>query len=315
MPAQAGFTIDNFTDKIDRSEYGVLARHGWEWDFDCYGLSYYNKALASGSDKKVFDPVINSVIAYGEAVTAEVMAGFIFYARNNLGLNVPPDKQNADDLVILEQLRELNNLRPLSEVINWFPWLMKSFPQDKKDLVLNALQRALKNALNCRLAKEWPDDGGVLATMHMLNDLFFGNIFQKASVYIRGAWTKLKEVFSPDQEPLIKGAQTDFAGLSKAYRHVVYGHTHISQENCFFGDLNGAYQLYVNTGTFLPIIEGTTNASGASTKTYSTSFAMTMVFFYKGDEDTSGRAPGNIDPTVEFWDGRRRKKYKVEIEK
>ena len=309
MPVAANFTANNFSDKVNEPAYGLLARHGWEWDLDCYGLSYYNKKLSPGTKKVIFDPAINNVIAYGEVVTTEVMAGLIFYARENLGLNVDPSRQNQQDIILLNQLRELNNLRPLDEVVNWFPWILENFPPEKKDLVLNALQSALKNALNCRLAKDWPDDGGVLSSMSTLNAYYFGNIFQKAGLVLKVIGGKIAGVFSHAQEPLIKGAQSDFAEAARGYYYVVYGHTHLSQQNCFTAHLQGNSELYVNTGTFLPVIEGTTDASGNSTKSYSTSYAMTLAFFYKADEDMSGKNPGDTRPTMEYWDGRRRKTY------
>ena len=61
-------------------EYGVLARHGHEWDEDCQGWEFANKVLNKDQSLHRFDEKSYKVQAIGEVITAELMSGLVFVA-------------------------------------------------------------------------------------------------------------------------------------------------------------------------------------------------------------------------------------------
>ena len=69
----------------------------------------------------------------------------------------------------------------------------------------------------------------------------------------------------------------------------------------FSGKPNGTVQMYINTGTYLPLVQRTLQDG------FGVAYRMTMAFFYRGDEDSEGKA-GNT-PSMEIWNGIRRKVY------
>jgi hypothetical protein len=61
-------------------------------------------------------------------------------------------------------------------------------------------------------------------------------------------------------------------------------------------------KMYINTGTYLPLVQRTDDGKG-----FAKSHQLTMAFFYADGEDKDGRAgPG---PTMDLWNGIKRKEY------
>jgi len=86
-----------------------------------------------------------------------------------------------------------------------------------------------------------------------------------------------------------------------AFQFILYGHTHVAKHEYLTGDLDGRGRIYVNTGTYLPLI--TLARDG---RTFASARQMTMTFAYAEDEDAGGKAGG---PSLEAWAGIRRKQY------
>lgn len=85
-------------------------------------------------------------------------------------------------------------------------------------------------------------------------------------------------------------------------QYVVYGHTHDARSAYFSAFKNSRVRMYINTGTMLPLIRLSRDKSG-----FSTEHRMTMAYFHKDDEDTSGRK--GAGPTLTLWNGIKRKEY------
>jgi hypothetical protein len=83
---------------------------------------------------------------------------------------------------------------------------------------------------------------------------------------------------------------------------VIYGHTHRARHDYFAADPEGAVRMYINTGTFLPLI--TRARDGRS---FASAQQMTMVFAYRADEDRQGKRDGTT--SIDIWNGTRRKLY------
>ena len=66
--------------------------------------------------------------------------------------------------------------------------------------------------------------------------------------------------------------------------------------------MSGAVQLYVNTGTFLPLISRTGDG-----RSFASEQQLTRVFAYRADEDVEGKTSGTT--SLDIWNGARRKRY------
>ena len=102
-----------FAAAVDAPEYGVLARHGHEWDEHTHGWRFRRRrAAAEAEPVDRFAPEAYEVMAIGEAVTAKLMSGLVFHARD----------QGAPASLV-DQLKDVNNLRPLLDVFAWLEWV------------------------------------------------------------------------------------------------------------------------------------------------------------------------------------------------
>jgi predicted phosphodiesterase len=86
-----------------------------------------------------------------------------------------------------------------------------------------------------------------------------------------------------------------------AFQFILYGHTHVARHEYLTGELDGRGRIYVNTGTYLPLI-----TLARDERTFAAARQMTMTFAYGEDEDADRKAGG---PSLEVWSGIRRKQY------
>src|SRR5688572_19978529 len=71
-----------FSSRLREPAYGVLARHGHEWDDHCHGWKFHNEVLERGKPSGPFDDATYKVMAAGEVVTAELMSGLVFRVQD-----------------------------------------------------------------------------------------------------------------------------------------------------------------------------------------------------------------------------------------
>src|SRR5206468_1935245 len=91
-----------------------------------------------------FAPEAYEVMAIGEAVTAELMSGLVFHARDQGG-----------PASLVDQLKDVNNLRPLLDVFAWLEWVGGASVQEHRQMLHEALRRALDGLLSTTLAHRW----------------------------------------------------------------------------------------------------------------------------------------------------------------
>jgi len=297
-----------FATRFLAPEYGVLARHGHEWDDNCHGRRFLTEVLQKGRQVGRFDADAYKVMAIGEAVTAELMAGFIHYVERRLDLDDPADA------AFLKSLKDVNNIRPMTEALAWVHWFTRQRCDKHVGIARDALVQALGGLLDCSLAKRW----GELKPEPVVS----GDIAD----YLDKAWRALKEgrdlldlgdlvshvsraaamyhrVVGTGLDDFARGAKEELdGGLSPHIQYVVYGHTHDALHDCFAAEQSGRVRMYVNTGTYLPLVERALDG-----KSFERSYRMMLLFFYREDEDVLDRADNG--PTVDFWDGMRRKAF------
>ena len=299
-----------FANVLHAPAYGVLARHGHEWDVQTHGWEFYNKVLAD-EDPKLhrFHKDSYKIMAIGEVITAELMAGLIYRFAENL-----PGESLENDKKLLENLKNVNNLRPMTNVFEWLVWLMQDaavLPGSYKSILYSSLKEALSGVLDSTLAGEWDK---------MANDLiFWGDITDRLEKFrmilsvsnydhlsfLVNAFEKMINE-EEDYRKYSRGAMQEWEmehGLDMTdIQYIVYGHTHRAERTYFSGSPQGKVKMYINTGTFLPLIQRTDDKKG-----FAMDHRLSTVFFYNRDEDFNGRS--DEGPTLELWNGVKRKYY------
>jgi UDP-2,3-diacylglucosamine pyrophosphatase LpxH len=297
-----------FTNLYTSDEYDVVARHGHEWDENCHGWDFLCKVLDKHSKVGRFDREAYQVMAIGEVVTAELMSGFVWNVEQALG----SDPKHA---AFLQVVKDVNNLRPMTDVIRWMTWLTRQDElQEYLGVASAAFQQALADTLATSLAKQWDHLKTDLLVRGDLTDSLGWALrilrshngmdrLKGLTSVLEDAEKGLAAVRGHQEDDLYVGAKEELGGDDvPATRYLLYGHTHVARQVCFSADTAGGVRMYINTGTFLPLIERT-----ADGKAFFRSNRMTFICFYRKDEDLSGRLGDG--PTVDVWDGLKRKDY------
>ena len=301
----SSFESDNVSfanEFTDASQYSVLCRHGHEWDNANYGLELYKYLNSADDFIPRFHRDIYKLQTIGEVITAELMSGIIQRV-----------KEKISDVNIISSLKDLNNIRPVSDTFLWLYWYGVAISSKNKIILLNAFRESLKELLNTDLAKLWDNistevwlfKGDITdrfeQLLHLTEELDFDSINKYVEVF-----KLFDKIFGCSIDAYSEGAMTEFRDkyyAEKDIQYILYGHTHEARHDYFFGDKNGKVKMYINTGTFLPYIQKTKDK-----KSFASAYQMTMVFIYRRDEDTEKGIP-NKYPTMELWNGIKRKKY------
>ncbi len=312
-----------FKNKLLAPEYGVLARHGQEWDENTHGWEFSNKVLKNQSQLQRFDYDAYKVMAIGEVLTAELMSGLIYNLKKQLGLKKGSNLKKNPDYKFWNNLKNVNNLRPITDVFHWIEWFTHKESQQREYKKYNEALRqsildALKSTLNSKVAKLWDK---------MTLDILFHGDITDSLAKLCWAISKTKpdefqehlkmvliilKLFNIDGNSADKhtdGALSEWKDHQQAkdmedIQYVVYGHTHQAKRVYFSSDQNNKVRMYINTGTFLPLIQRTHDKKG-----FSTDYRMNIAFFSNPREDRDGRLKSDHGPTVDLWEGIKRKIY------
>jgi UDP-2,3-diacylglucosamine pyrophosphatase LpxH len=292
------------THSIESPEYSVLARHGHEWDQHCHGWQFRSKVLVPDENIDRFSPQAYEVMAIGEVVTAELMGGLIHAARE---FGAGPD--------LLTELKDVNNLRPMTAVFGWLDWLGTARGGSDQEILYRALRQALDGVLESSFAREWDRlttdlllTGDLVDRLQQVKGMVLGGNF-RAFRHRVDAIEKLLDVaglFQKEKDHLMEGAKEEpvFEGPIRddGIQYVVYGHTHRARNDYLAGRPDGRVRMYVNTGTYLPLIARAEDGSS-----FGRSLQMTMIYFFKADEDVANKRQETA--SVDLWHGTRRKLY------
>jgi UDP-2,3-diacylglucosamine pyrophosphatase LpxH len=297
--------IGAFTTAIDSPEYGVIARHGHEWDEQCHGWEFREKVLVPNEHVGRFDPAAYEVMAIGEVVTAELMGGLVHYVR-----------EGGAPGALVDQVMEVNNLRPIFDVFSWLEWMGEGRSDAHQRILFEALRSAIDGLLESRLARQWDRlrqdlivSADLVDRLQQARSILLGANFKsfkgrvEAARKLQGVFTR---VFGEGDDRLLKGAAAEEAfkpdQASRGIQRIIYGHTHRALHRYFSGSPDGQVHMYVNTGTYLPLI-----ARAADQRSFASSMQMSLVYLYRRDEDTGGKKPETS--SMDIWTGIRRKLY------
>lgn len=296
--------VADFAAAVERPEYAVLARHGHEWDEHTHGWRFRREVLLPAEPVDRFAPEAYQVMAIGEAVTAELMSGLVFHARD---LGAPAS--------LVDQLKDVNNLRPLLDVFAWLEWVGGARVGEHRQMLHDALRRALDGLLSSTLARQWDRlqrdllvTGDLVDRLEQARALLLGPDFEsfRGRVESLERLQRLVPALLPSEDGLQAGARAEavFQGEIRpgGVQRVVYGHTHRARHDFFSATADGAVRMYVNTGTFLPLISRARDG-----RTFARAQQIAMVFVYRADEDTQGKLAGTT--SIDIWNGTRGKRY------
>ena len=312
IKALTGVKQVTFANAFRSPEYGVLGRHGHEWDENCHGWSFYNKVLR-GAKPKVdrFSPEAYRVMAIGEVVTAELMSGLVHYAR------AAQPSSTAAYPAFIEAFKDINNIRPTLDVFPWLEWFARDQLASYKAALFEAMKKSLDGVLESSVAKRWDElvtdlliTGDLTDRLLLLRKRIAGRLVRPVPRPGRRAHQATGRGQPGDPGPgrlserrrAGEGVGSVAGPAAGPIQFVLYGHTHRAKHAVFEASLDQRVRMYLNTGTLLPLIERTSSGEG-----FSTASQMTMAFFYRTEEDKSARA--DAGPTLDLWNGIRRKAY------
>lgn len=293
-----------FASHLREPRYGVLARHGHEWDEHCHGWRFHNEVLERGNPAGPFDAATYRVMAVGEVVTTELMSGLVYRVQKAVGADV-------EGIELIRQLRDVNNLRPIHMVFRWLEWMGGAQTRRYYPVLHSALRESLDGVINSALGRRWdslnrqilPLTGDLIDHLEDVKRLAMGKTFEEFRGRVHTLAPLADLVLGERRDRYLDGAMREMKDEKDPdIQFILYGHTHLGTHEYLSGKPDGSGHLYVNTGTWLPLIcPARDGVSFASAK------QMTMIFAYAADEDTKGKARG---PSLDVWQGIRRKLYR-----
>lgn len=296
-----------FASMLREPAYGVLARHGHEWDDHCHGWKFQNAVLDPRKPAGQFDDRSYRVLTAGEVVTAELMSGLVFRVQAAVG----DDPEGAE---LVRQLRDVNNLRPIHMVFRWLEWMGGAQTRRYYPALHAALRDSIDGVITSALGRRWdslkrqvlPLAGDLIDHLQDVKRLAMGRTFEEFRGRVHTLAPLADLVLGEKDDRYLEGAMRDMRSEpDPSIQFILYGHTHVGKHEYLSGAPDGSGRIYVNTGTWLPLIcPAEDGVSFASAK------QMTMVFAYSADEDTDGKAGG---PSLDVWQGIRRKLYGTKV--
>lgn len=246
LPAGTASFQHSYDDLRHGGKYGVLARHGHEFDqWNYEGTNHYTDADYAQ-------------VPIGDPITTELVAALPYTIVNHVKQMTSP---LSGDLKTLEgNLQEIDNVRPISAVLHWLFYQVHENP-DIRNVVNKAVQEIAENFNNLDMIKRWykrhgtlnPFASGSSDTLQAAIGMFKRFNVDAAETLV----TVFDKIFgsSDTVEPgkaddaLIDAAQ-DFLTHTSDYKYVVMGHTHNALEVPIRVTSSGTDQVYFNTGTW-----------------------------------------------------------------
>lgn len=275
-------------------DHGVYARHGHQFDIWNFG---------GGND---FTREGHLLTPIGDVFTTE------FAVKIPWMLNEFRNKYKEIGDEFVKNAQDIDNVRPLSHVMEWLYYRIKKEDQGQvREALDKVFENIVKELLDIRLVQRWRspqthiDEALRIASSRWLSWL-----------------TKelVEKIDAEDILPLILGMTGDPEDPEKdiytqaAYNEIIwrqnkninfilYGHTHMPLQRPLDG--GGEREvLYINTGTWRNRIHKTVGLDKAPD--FIDLKQMTYTIFYRRDED-SGKVPNTL--SFDMWTGTKKKYY------
>lgn len=276
--------------------YGVYARHGHQYDIWNYG----------GGSNYTLEGHLQ--VPIGDVFTTEFAVKIPWMVASLKKEKYP---EIPDELI--ENLKDIDNVRPLSRVMEWIYYRIK---QEDSKLIRKVLDEALD-----RVIRELIDNDFVRRWRSPVTHI------DEALRAASSRWLSwlpkslLDMLDAEDLLPLVMGVTDESCDPEKdvyaqaAYkeriwkenneiRFILYGHTHTPLQ-CPLEVERGREVFYINTGTWRNRIYKTIGLDRAPD--FVEIKQMTYLIFYGKDEDTKGKSPHTL--SFEMWTGFKKKCY------
>jgi UDP-2,3-diacylglucosamine pyrophosphatase LpxH len=290
-PAGEWWYLNDYLDE----DHGVLARHGHQFDIWNYG----------GGNRLSREAHLQAAI--GDVFTTE-FAVKIPWQLNKLRSKYPQVTQQ-----MVESTKDIDNVRPLSSVMEWIYYRIKREDQGQvRKAFGEVFETVVKELLDIRMVQQWRspqthiDEALRAASSRWLKWL------PKGLVDLLGAEDLLPLVMkttggTDDPE---NDVYTQAAYAEKSWREderiqfVLYGHTHVPLQRPLDGE-RGCEVIYINTGTWRNRIYKTVGLDKAPD--FVDLKQMTYSILYRRDEDDGDKVPGTL--SFDVWTGTKKKYY------
>lgn len=279
---------DPFPHIYDDLRYGVFARHGHEFDIFNY---------ESGASYTLPD---YERVPIGDPITTELVARLPYEADLYLqGQGMPPKEREP----IKARLQEIENVRPLSAVIEWLLYRVR---QEEEPVVQQAIESAIDKAIGLfnglNYVKLWFERHDRWGFDEADKIQIFLSLLTKLKLSTMDSFMhlvgKVKSMGFFAKDNLREAAPRELSRLDSRFRYVVYGHTHeplvaaLRSDPPLVGDFRPMEKVYLNTGTWRSrYYQADVDHSFMSWKN------MTFVIFYREDERIGRKAD------FETWTG------------
>ena len=255
-----------FLHRLQMPEYGLLARHGHEWDF--WNFPRY-RARAIPSEYTDADYLPTPI---GDPVTTELATRLPYELRRRLGEEKEFSPEQAD--LIHDLMKRIQDVRPLMSAFHWASYEIKRLGAMLGPVRARALERAFDDTIRTiasdfrklELYRAWVAQCGDLGHRAQATLLEAILIAMKTLGHRLGGVAMQFDRLLAGREPRDKaraGARRERldAVSAKGTRLVIYGHTHAPTQAALQAG-EQTEDIYLNTGTYRPGVFRTEDGSG-----------------------------------------------------
>jgi UDP-2,3-diacylglucosamine pyrophosphatase LpxH len=295
-----------FRHRLAMEQYGVLARHGHEWDpWNFEGFDEGKTAADYEDDDYKAAPI-------GDPITTELAARVPYEMRRRLagegGLS------DEDKNAVYRRLQRIEDVRPLFASLQWAyaetANLQSTLGPEKGAILRDAVREVVRTIVEDFRALEffnaWVDKHHRI--FHFGPPEQLSTVLKALSLVTPDTVNRLGSVFgrildsAPEADPYRASAareELDAVGR-EGLRFVVYGHTHDPVQASL--SATAAKQgIYLNSGTFRQRIFRTDDKQG-----FVGSEHMSYLCFFRPEEAAAWRAgDGVVGPAFQAWMGAR----------
>lgn len=315
LPVGTDLHRDSTLHTLVHPDYGLLARHGHEWD--PWNFERYETRKTPSQ----YHPADYLPTPLGDPITTELVASLPYRIRRELtatGLFEPASDPHGPAILaaIVSRLQRIEDVRPTIAAFRWAAYEVARWHRKLSDANASTQANALSAALNKSVHeaaaeflelpfyKEWRSRHGWLGNwanrFHALLELLTVADLSRVSDFVErvekiGAWL---EGVLDHHDPYAEGARLDdlAAAGARGMRYVVYGHTHEPRQVALRATTT--QDLYLNSGTWrgrqFETAEGGTFVGWEQ---------CTWLAFYKASEPPTH---GRTGPAFESWTGQRK---------
>lgn len=258
---------DPFAVEYRSPEYGLLARHGQEFDTLNWGGDHASAGL-------------------GDAVVVKLINDFPVNLAEAL------DPNDARSGPILEKIRELDHVRPLWAIPRWLQGVLAGIDDHRlRDTVLDAWKRSVDGFLKEDFVRSFTGGWNPFRAMRWVPVLLRSpwGLFEKVL-----NWTWVRRLVGGNDAKFARTAAQEEA-LNDGIDFVAYGHTHHARQIPL--DVRGGRRLvYFNTGTWRRTVRPAEHDPGKG-REFIAWQVMSYLVFYRPEENRGYR--------YEMWEGMR----------